>query len=78
MARCRPIILFESWVDGDRDELFGVLKDAGYRIALPPLLKNTPLTLLDNGSFRSDEEATNFLAMPVEDVQDGRVTWLHA
>ena len=78
MARCRPIILFESWVDGDRDELFGVLEDAGYRIALPPLLMNTPLTLLDNGSFRSDEEATNFLAMPVEDVQDGRVTWLHA
>jgi hypothetical protein len=34
----------------------------------------------EHGSLlaESREEATNFLATPVEDIQDGRVAWLDA
>ena len=42
LRTCRPLIIFESWIDWDREELLGVLEGAGYRIAALPSCR-TPL-----------------------------------
>ena len=44
LRTCRPLIIFESWIDWDREELLGVLEGAGYRIAALPLMPHTPPT----------------------------------
>ncbi len=75
LRTCRPLIIFESWIDWDREELLGVLEGAGYRIAALPLMPHTPPTILEPDVFRTCNN-TNFLALPAEELEGGRVFWL--
>ena len=64
-------IIFESWIDWDREELLGVLEGAGYRIAPLRRMPHTPPTILQPDVFRTCNN-TNFLALPAEELEGGR------
>ena len=61
----RPLVIFESWPEQDRDQLFGIFADAGYAISTLRHPRRAPRVLEDIDDFGSVPDV-NFLAAPVE------------
>jgi hypothetical protein len=66
---CRPLLIFESW-SGDRDDLFQMLEEVGYRIFPLPLDPHSPARVLEYRSFL-EHPGRNFIAFAAEQVSNG-------
>ncbi len=65
LAERRPLIIFESFRDDGREELYRLLSAANYRIVRLPWSANRTDPIRAPGEFL-DSAASNFLAMPVD------------
>jgi FkbM family methyltransferase len=59
----RPLVIFESWIDDNRLELFNLLISQKYGVAHLPFTQNQPTQLLGLSEFLKSTEH-NFIAIP--------------
>ena len=69
LAEVRPVIIFESWPDSDRTELFKLFGKAEYAISTLRGSLNAPRRLKELKAF-VDAQNNNFIAAPVESVKN--------
>lgn len=70
LGTCRPMVIFESWVGSNRDELHRLLDNAGYGICALPLGRDSQPSPLAANPFRESTD-NNFIAVPREELEKG-------
>lgn len=70
LSQLRPIVIFESWADSDRAELFRLFEDAQYSISTLRGSRNAPRVISDTSVFVAAEN-NNFIAVPRDRKKTG-------
>jgi FkbM family methyltransferase len=70
LERCRPVVIFESFPKGRRDDLFAFFCDAGYGVVDLPWVPGQASRRFNVEGFVGSK-ATNFGAVPIERIRLG-------